>query len=162
MASGSKVALNENSHGEIMKNRRISIIVSLVVGSLIVCGIAFAHGTEKHGKKTDADVQMKKFHAMMPMFSVTTATMEAALEKGDAAALEAEAGKIVAAIPDLKKSKPHKNIKQRKKFVELATSLGIAVNSTVDLAKKSDFAGAKGAFKRVEAACAACHATFRD
>jgi len=36
------------------------------------------------------------------------------LVKGEVAAAETEAGKILAAIPDLKKSKPHKNIKQRK------------------------------------------------
>lgn len=145
-----------------MKSRRTCIILSLVVGSLTLCGIASAHGTEKHGKKADADAQMKKFHAMMPMFSATTANMEAALEKGDVVALEVEAGKITAALPDLRKSKPHKNINQRKKFAGMANSLGTAVAATVDLAKKGDFAGAKGAFKRVEAACAACHATFRD
>ena len=145
-----------------MISSRTCIVLSLVVGSLALRSIAFAHGTEKHGKTSPADVQMKKLHAMMPMFSLTTAMLETALDKGDVAAVEVEAGKIIAALPDLKKTKPHKNINQKKIFVELATSLGTAVNSTVDLAKKGDFVGAKGTFKKVEAACAACHASFRD
>ena len=132
------------------------------MGSLAFYGFAFAHDTEKHGKAESADSQMMKFHAMMPMFSVASAGLETALEKGEGAAVEAEAGKISAAIPDLKKSKPHKNIKQRKKFIELATDLDNRVTTTVDLAKNGDFAGAKTAFKKVEKVCVACHAKFRD
>ena len=133
-----------------------------MLGSLAINSAAFAHGTEKHGKTATADLQMKKLHEMMPMFSVTSAKLEAALEKGDVAEAETEAGKIIAAVPDLKKSKPHKNIKQRKRFVELATKLDKAVISTVELAKKGDVAGAKAAFKQVEEACAECHVKFRD
>jgi soluble cytochrome b562 len=145
-----------------MRNRCISITLSLMMGSLALYGFAFAHGTEKHGKTAPADAQMMKLHAMMPMFSVASAKLEAALEKGEVAAVEIEAKKIIAAIPDLKKSKPHKNIKQRKKFVELATTLEKTTTFTVDLAKKGDLVGAKTAFKKVEATCAACHAMFRD
>lgn len=143
-----------------MKNR--STITCLVLGMLALSGMAFAHGTEKHGKTTPADAQMKKLHAMMPMFSVASAKLEAAIEKGDAATVEVEAGKILKALPDLKKSKPHKNVNQRKKYVELATTLGMAINSTAHLAQKGDFAEAKTAFKKVEETCAACHAKFRD
>lgn len=77
-------------------------------------------------------------------------------------AVEAEAGKLLKSVPDLKKSKPHKNIKQRKKICRTGTNLEMAVNHTVSLAQKSDFAGAKVAFKKVEEACAACHTKFRD
>lgn len=132
------------------------------VGLLAFAGMAIAHGTEKHGKTAQDDVLMKKLHAMMPMFSQASAQIETALGKGDTPVVASEGEKILAAVPDLKKSKPHKNIKQRKKYVELAGVLGTTVSTTVDLAKKGDFAGAKEAFRKVEEVCAACHATFRD
>jgi soluble cytochrome b562 len=109
-----------------------------------------------------AYAQMKKLHAIMPMFSVALAGLEAALEKGEVAVVEAEAEKIIAAIPDLKKSKPHKNIKQRKKFVAFAATLEETITSTAILANQGDFAAAKAAFKNAEKTCAACHAKFRD
>ena len=137
------------------------IAVVLSVGMLLIKPIeASTHGKDSRSGHTDA--QMKKFHAMMPVFSVATAELESALEKGDTTAAKAQADKILAAVPDLKKSKPHKNIKQRKKFVEFATRFEKTVNSTVDLIKKDDLAGAKAALKRVEEVCAACHAKFRD
>ncbi len=144
--------------------KSISIIITtcLMLGSLALSGLAFAHGTEKHGKTAPADTQMEKLHAMMPIFSQLSANLEAALEKGDTVAADAEGSKILSTLPDLKKSKPHKNIKQRKRFVELATSFEEAITSTVDLAKNGDFAGAKAAFKNAEEICAACHAKFRD
>lgn len=144
-----------------MKNISTIAVTSLVTVTLAL-GVAFAHGTEKHGKTAAADAQMKKMHDMMPMFSLASAALETALEKGDITVAETEAAKIIAAIPDLKKSKPHKNIKQRKKFVELAINFEVAVISTLDLAKKGDFAGAKAAFKNAEKACADCHAKFRN
>lgn len=144
-----------------MGKRNTITALCLVLGLFAISGLAFAHGTEKHDKML-ADPQMKKLHAMMPMFSITTAKIEAAIEKGDVTSVEVEAGKIVAALPDLKKSKPHKNINQKKKFVEMVTKLETAVNLTVSLAKKGDFTGANTTFKQVEEACAACHAKFRD
>jgi len=145
-----------------MKNRYTTAIACLVLGMLALSRVAFAHGTEKHDKTAPADAQMTKLHAMMPMFSVATAELESALEKADPAAAKVQGDRILAAVPDLKISKPHKNIKQRKKFVELATKLEGTVTATMDLAKKGDFAGAKTAFKKIEATCAACHAKFRD
>ena len=132
------------------------------MGSLTFSGIAFAHGTEKHSNMVPADAQMKKLHTMMPMFSLASAALETALEKGDVTVVEAEAEKIIAAIPDLKKSKSHKNIKQRKKFVAFAATLEETITFTASLAKQGDFAGAKAAFKNAEKTCAACHAKFRD
>ena len=69
---------------------------------------------------------------------------------------------LEAAIPALKKSKPHKNVKQRKIYLELAAKLEETVTATVGLAKEGDFAGAKTAFQKVEATCVACHVKFRD
>jgi cytochrome c556 len=143
-----------------MKTRLAITALCLALGPLALSGQALAHGTEEHGKMT-MDAQMKKLHAMMPMFSTASAQLETALDKGDASAAGTEAGRILAAIPDLKKSKPHRNVKQRKKFVELATSLDKSVTSANDLAQKGDFTGAKLAFTKVEEACAACHAKFR-
>lgn len=141
--------------------RMLLIAVALLAGVLFSTPIeTSAHGTDHHGGHTDE--QMKKLHAMMPMFSIASAELESALEKGDATTAKEQADKILAAVPDMKKSKPHKNIKQRKKFVELATKFEEAVTSTLDLIKNDDLSGAKAAFKRVEEICAACHAKFRD
>jgi len=137
------------------------IAVVLSAGMLFTSPIeASAHGKAPHGGT--ADMQMEKLHAMMPVFSIASAELEAALDKGDTAAAKASAVKIMLAVPDLKKSKPHKNVKQHKKFVELATNFEKMISSTIDLIHKDDLAGAKITFKKVEETCAACHAKFRD
>jgi soluble cytochrome b562 len=145
-----------------MGKRNMVVGLSMILGLSVSHGIAFAHGTEKHGKMVPADDQMKKLHAIMPMFSLASANMETALEKGEIAIVVSEAEKITTAIPELKKSKPHKNLKQRSKYVDHASNLEIAVITTVDLAKKGNLVEAKAAYKKVEEACAACHAKFRD
>lgn len=98
------------------------------------------HGPEHHDKMSN-DAQMKKLHAMMPMFSQACAGLETALEKGYAPAASVHAKKILAAVPDFKKSKPHKNINQKKKFVVIAIGLENAVNLTTYLAHEGDFPG---------------------
>jgi cytochrome c556 len=130
--------------------------------TVVTYGMAFAHGTGHHDKSVSADVQMQKLHAMMPMFSGASAALESALEKKDSTAVGVEVGKILAAVPDLKKSKPHKNVKQKKKFIELATNLETALNTTASLTNNNDFAGAMSSFRKVEETCAACHTKFRD
>jgi hypothetical protein len=77
--------LKEKGWRVIMNNRGINITLSLVMCSLTFSGIAFAHGTEMHSKMVPADAQMKKLHAIMPMFSVASAKLESAIEKGDTA-----------------------------------------------------------------------------
>lgn len=139
------------------------VLIAVLLGTGIMLArpvLVSAHGKDPRGGSVDA--QMKKLHAMMPMFSVASADLETALEKGDASAALIQADKIIAATPDLIKSKPHKNIKQRKKLVELATNFDKTMTTTVDLIKKNDISGAKTAFKQVEELCAACHAKFRD
>ncbi len=145
-----------------MNNTCKTIGLSLAILLSVQSGMALAHGTEKHGKTTPADAHIKKLHGMMPMFSTCSANIEAALDKGDAAAIEAEADKINSAILDLNKTKPRKNISQSKKMTAQINSLGTAINSTTDLAKKGDFAGAKASFKEVDKSCIACHAIFRN
>ncbi len=145
-----------------MKITSTVLAFSLVIGSLTCYGVARAHGTEKHGTMVPTDAQMKKLHTMMPLFSDASAAMETALKNGDVKALETEAEKITGAIADLKKSVPHRNTAQREKFVARAAQLEKTVVTTVALGKKGLFTEAKASFKKVEAACASCHATFRD
>ena len=135
------------------------IAVVLAAGMLLIKPVEVsAHGKEPRAGTIDE--QMKTLHAMMPMFSVASAELESALEKGDAAAAKSHADKMLAAVPDLKKCRPHKNVKQRKQFVELATNFEKAVTSTSELISKGDLSGPKASFKKVEAMCAACHAKF--
>lgn len=145
-----------------MRFRCAIAVTCLVLGTLTTNGQALAHGTEEHDKMSPEDAPMMKLHGIMPMFAVASAKLKTALEKGDTDAVEVEAGKILKAIPDLKKSRPHKNIKHRKDFALLAANLDKTVTSTLVSAKKGDFAGARAAFKKVEEQCAACHAKFRD
>ena len=138
------------------------MFATLVCAGVLLHGpnAASAHDMGIHGDHMDT--QMKKLHAMMPVFSVASAELESAINKGDADAAKVQADRILAAVPDLKKSKPHKHVKERKKFVELATKLGKIVTLTTDQAKMDNFAEAKASFKKVEEICAACHAKFRD
>jgi cytochrome c556 len=141
--------------------RILALIAVVSAGMLFINPIeASANGKDPRGGVTDE--QMKKLHAMMPMFSVASAELESALEKGDAVAAKTHADNILAAVPDLKKSKPHKNVKQRKKFVELASNFEETVTSMVGLINKNDISGAKTTFKKVEELCISCHANFRD
>ena len=143
-----------------MKNGFVLVIICLVL--VMSAFYAFAQDMKMHGETAMTDMQMHKLHAMMPTFAVASAKLKLALEKGDIMAVAAEAGKILAALPELKKSQPHKNVDQREKFVEFAENLEKTVTTTVSLAKKGDLAGARAAFKKAEETCAACHAIFRD
>jgi cytochrome c556 len=144
--------------GEIMK--RVAVIT--ICAFLLIQGGAFAHEGNKHGKEHKADAQMQKLHDMMPMYAVALSKVEAALEKREPSAVETEAGRMLSTAPDLKKAKPHKNLKQLKTFRSIAAGFEKDLKETVDLAKKGDFVKAKTAFMRAEAKCAACHAKFRD
>ena len=145
-----------------MKNGFALVIMCLGLVMPTLYGVAFAQEAEMHGEMAKTDMQMHKLHAMMLIFAVASVKLKLALEKGDVMAVAAEAGKILVALPDLKKSQPHKNADQREKFVELATNLEKTVTTTVSLAQKGDFSGARTAFKKAEDTCAACHAIFRD
>lgn len=141
----------------------IFIAVSCAAVSVsVMTGMAFGHGAGKHRRTMQEDAQMKKLHAMMPAFSTAVGNMETALKSNDKAIFESEAKRILAAIPDLKKSKPHRNVKQRREFVELAGQLEAAVKETADSVRSGDIANAKKYFSGLEKTCAACHAKFRD
>lgn len=134
-------------------------ILAPAVALLLAAAGASAHASQKHKA---ADAQMQKLHDMMPMFSRALANLESAVEKRDAAAVEAEAGRMLAALPDLKKSRPHKNLTQLKTFRALAGELERDLKGVAGSVKSSDFEKAKTALSKAESTCAACHALFRD
>lgn len=140
--------------------KKVTMLLACVL--VLAQGNAFAHEGETHGKKHTQDAQMDKLHKMMPLYVQAQLRISQALEKGDAAAVEAEAGKILATIPDLKKSKPHKNLKQLDRFKKIADAFNADVTATAAMAKKGDLAGAGAAFRKAEHKCAECHAKFRD
>lgn len=135
-------------------------LAGAAVGVVALGGVAAAHGTGAHGDMAH-DPQMQKLHAMMPMFSMASAELETALAKGDAAAADKESGRILAAIPDLKKSRPHRNVKQKKGLVKLAQQLEDQTTEVRGLARKGDFAAAREAFRKLEATCGECHDRYR-
>jgi len=98
----------------------------------------------------------------MPMFSMALAELETAIEKGDATAVTVQTDKILTALPDLKKSKPHKNLKQITAYKKIATEFGDNVLAVRKLAINGDFGAAKEAFDKLESRCAECHTRFKD
>jgi len=123
--------------------------------------VAFAHEGGAHGKH-HADVQMAKLHKMMPKYAQSQDKINAALEKGDVATVEKETGYLLSTTVDLKKSKPHKRLKELKDFKKLAENFEKDVRLTAELARKGDITGAKASFSEAQKHCAACHTEFRD
>lgn len=139
--------------------KKISAITACLL--LLAHGGAFAQEGGKHKKGHTANARMQKLHDMMPMYGVALSKLETALEKGDPAAVETEAGKMLATTPDLKRAKPHKNVKQLAKFKSIAAGFENDLKQTVEIAKTGDLQKARGAFKKAEEKCAECHALFR-
>jgi hypothetical protein len=137
------------------------VAVAIVVAILLPQSAAFAHEGEDHGQGHKADAQMQKLHHIMPMYAQAQTKINEALSNGDVATIKAETGKILATIPDLKKAKPHKNIKQVATFRKIASAFEADIKKTAGLAKTSDFARAKDAFQIAQIRCNECHAKFR-
>jgi hypothetical protein len=133
-----------------MRDKGKIFTISLMLGSLSLSGAAFAHGTKVHGNRTAADARMMKLHAMMPMFSLTSLELEPAIEKHDAAGAQNKARKILVAIPDLKKSRPHKNVKQIGDFKSIAVKIGEDANKIIALTEKGSFTEAQRVFRDME------------
>ncbi len=131
-----------------------------VVLTASVVSSAYAHGTDLRGDHIDA--QMKKLHAIMPIFSLASAELELAIVKGDASAAKVQADKILAAVPDLIKSIPHKNKKQISAFRSIAARFSDDVMNCRGLVEKGNFREAHTAFITIEKRCTECHARFRD
>lgn len=137
--------------------KRAAIIISVI---LLIQGWAFAHEGENHSSRKE-DAQMGKLHKMMPMYAHAQAKINAALEKGDAATAEKEIGKILATTSDLKKAKPHKNLKELKAMRKTASAFEEDVRTTAAMVKKRDFSGAAVAFENAQRRCNECHVKFR-
>lgn len=133
--------------------------VATVCGLLMFQSNSFAHEGEMHGAHIDA--QMQKLHEMMPMYATAITKVAAALEKRDMAVVKAETVKMLATIPDLKKSKPHKNLKQLGTYRGIAAGFAGDLEKMANLANKGDLVPLKAALRKVGSRCAECHAKFR-
>jgi hypothetical protein len=142
-----------------MRSRSLMIAACLALGTF--AGSALADGTEMPGQSAPPAAPMPSLHAMMTGFSPASGQLQLALENNDAPGAEAAGGKILAVIPYLKKATPYRNANQREKFLELAENLDQALLATTAQARKGEFAAARTAFTKVEAACTACHLRFR-
>jgi len=129
---------------------------------LLIHGGALAHeGMMMHGRMSEADMRMQKLHEIMPRFAQAIPRVEAALGKGDRAAVKAEVGTMLTMTPDLKVATPHKNLTHLETFRRLAADFEHDLKDTVSSAERGDLAGARTAFRKAEGRCTECHATFR-
>jgi len=142
---------------------RISIVLAVIAGSFSVMNAQAvpAHGEMEHGGM-HMDEPMARQHRMMAMYAQAQAGINESLQKRDAVSVETETRKILATIPDLKKAKPHKNLKEQNEMVRIAAAFEKDLKTTVVRVHKKDFVGAKQAFAKAQQKCAACHAKFRD
>jgi cytochrome c556 len=137
------------------------VLVLFSCAFLLAEGVSFAHEGEAHGKH-QADAQMVKLHKMMPKYAKSQALINAALEKGDVATIAKETKYLLSTVADLKKAKPHKQLKELKEFQTIAENFEKDVKSTAELARKGDVEGAKASFSSAQKGCSACHVKFRD
>lgn len=137
-------------------------VLILLVGTLILAaGSSFAHEGEEHGYHHH-DAQMAKLHKMMPRYAKAQSSIEAALEKGDTAAVAKETEHILSTTADLKQCKPHKRLNELKDFQAMAAGFEKDVKSTDHFVRKGDLSGAKTFFAKAQQWCMSCHAKFRD
>jgi cytochrome c556 len=146
-----------------MYGRRMIFCAMCLVATLAVAaGIAFAHGQEHHTTEHTSDAQMRKLHAMMQQCGAAQTRIEGAFAKGDCTAAEKEIAGMIKAIPDLKKTRPHKGLNHLEALKKLAVDFDADLRQSLTLAKQGDLNGARQAFSRSREKCAACHALFRD
>lgn len=133
----------------------------LLLVVLTVEGTSFAHEGHVHGHEK-SDAQMAKLHKMMPQYGRSQEAIKGALDKGDVATVEKETAYLLSTIPDLKRSKPHKRVKEVADFKAIAEGFRKDVQLTAALAQKGDLAGAKASFGDAQHQCDECHNRFRD
>lgn len=142
---------------------RKRIILAAIAGTIFAMYVQAVpvHGKMEHGGM-HMDESMARQHRMMAMYAQAQAKINESLQKRDAKTVGAETRKILATIPDLKKARPHKNLKERTEMVRIAAAFENDLKTTVARSSKGDLVGARKAFNRAEEKCAACHAKFRD
>src|SRR5512147_581176 len=127
-----------------MTLKRVATIMTFTF--LMAQGGAFAHEGEHHAQGHKEDARMGKLHKIMPMYAQAQAKIDEALTKKDAVTVKKETGKILTTIPDLKNSRPHKNLKEIATFRKIASAFAADIEKTAALAKSGDFEGARIAF----------------
>lgn len=151
------ICLRENA-----KMRR-GIVLAALAGSLLllhVPAVAAQDWMEHHGAHMDD--AMARQHLLMAGYAESQYKINAALKNRDNATIVVETRKLLATISDLKKTRPHRNLKERGKVAIIATGFEKDLVTVVSKAKKKDFVGAEKAFRMAEKRCEACHARFRD
>jgi soluble cytochrome b562 len=141
--------------------------VLLIFAVFLTAGIFLVIPSETHAHDPalhsgHMDEHMGKLHIMMPMFSIAYAELGSAIAKDDRVGAKLQTDKMLAAIPDLKKSIPHKNIKQLANFKSLASKLGEDITKVGALSEKGNFASARLAYRDMGTRCNECHRQFRD
>lgn len=139
-------------------------VLTMVAGALLLMsGASLASEEHGHGHgKHHTDAQMAKLHKMMPKYLKARVQIKAALEKGDLKAVGKETSYLISTMPDLKKSKPHKNLTELEEFKQIAARFEQDVANTADFAKKGDREAAREAFSAAEKRCDECHKLFRN
>jgi len=127
---------------------------------LLTAGVSFAHEGEDHQHHHDG--QMAKLHKMMPKYASSREAINAALAKGDLVAVNKETAYLLSTTADLKKSKPHKRLKELEKYQQMAGEFEQDVKNTAESARKGDLDGARSSFAKAQNLCNTCHAGFRD
>lgn len=143
-----------------MRIRTVLAVTAGLFSSMFAQAVPLHGGMEHDGMHMDES--MARQHRMMAMYAQSQAKINESLQKQDAVTVEAETRKILATIPDLKKTRPHKNVKVRKEIIRIAAAFERDLKATVVNLNKRDFIGARKAFNRAEGKCSACHAKFRD
>lgn len=137
----------------------IGLTILTILGFLSLAVMSLAHGQKDHD---DSHTQMHKLHSIMPIFSDASGKMDSAIEKGDVTEINMQANRILKTVPDLIKTKPHKNHKQIAEYRATAGKLRDDISRVVSFANKGDFASAQRAYRDVQKRCTSCHAAFRD
>lgn len=136
-------------------------ILAVTAGALLlVSAAAQAREEQQHGKH-HAEAQMAKLHKMMPRYAKAQALIEKSLDRGDLKTVAKQADYLLSTTPDLKKSKPHKNVAQLEEFQKIAAEFEVEVNKVTKSAKAGDIAGARAAFASAKDRCNSCHTKFR-
>jgi len=145
------------------KNTRVTLCGAYLVAVLAgYTGTASAHGLENHTKEHTSVKQMARLHTSMQLYEAAQVLINAAFEKGELKTTEVEIERMIKTIPDLKKARPHKGLKQLETYKRLAADFDKDLRQTLTLVKQGNLTGAKQAFTRAAQKCTSCHAKFRD
>jgi Cytochrome C' len=133
-----------------------------IVVALVSQGGAFAHEAGEHNMSHDQDPRMLVLHKIMPKFARAQVRISEALKERNTPAVKSETGEILKSLPELKKARPHKNLRNLPTFRKIADAFEKEIRATAALAKVGNYAEAARAFAKAQKRCDECHAKFRD